>query len=1199
MQCPLCQTENPPTAASCTKCSTPLPLNDQTLDGAVPSGTLPAGTTPRGTSAWSVAVTPPPDAPYAQGEELVGTLLAERYEILALLGQGGMGAVYKARDTELGRLVALKLIRADLASNPEILRRFKQELILAREVTHRNVIRIFDLGQAKGFKFITMEFVEGRDLRAVLRERGKLSPEETVRIIAQVCRALESAHAAGVVHRDLKPQNIMLDAKDRVYVMDFGIAHSLETPGMTQTGALMGTPEYMSPEQAKGIKVDARSDLFALGIIFYEMLTGISPYKADTALATLLKRTQERPPPPAEVDPTIPKAISDVVMKCLEIDRDQRFSSAREILEDLGEEMPTSVRTVAPTLPPVISQAEEISPFVRYRTWIAGAAAIALFATLGIAFRGKIFPAKRAAPVEQASLAILPFRNASGDASLDWLGPSLADMLSTDVGQSARLRTISPDRLHQVLSDLRITPGTSIDPTMVGRIAEFSSADTVVWGQYARFGDQIRIDATLLDLKHNRRAPLKIQAASEKEIPGTVDGLAELIRKNLAVSSDVLKELKSSSFQPTSKSVLALRDYHQGVLLLREGKNLEAVKNFKAATREDPQFALAFSKLSETYANLGYDSEAEQSARRAVELSQSLAPAEKYAISASQARISKNYPKAIEAYENLAKISPDDTNVCSALGALYEDTGDFSKASEHYQKVLAANPKDIASLLATGRVDIKSGDSRASLDPLNRAFSLAIQVDNEEQKALILQALGIAYSDLNKPQEALQNYQQSLEIKRRLGQRKGIADSLNMIASVYEGLGKPALALTNIKEALKIYREIGDRQDVGTALINLGGFQHNRGKYDDALKLFKESLQIQRDLGNENDQALCLNNIGNSYAFKGDYDDARTYFEQALQLREKIKVPSDIADTLHNLGEVLMKMGHYDQALTRYLRALDLRREASDKSGAAKESDSLGILFAYQGRFGAALKAREEAMMGFRESQDRSYWMAETLGGYGNALAQVGRFDEAGKHLDQALSLARELKNASLTAEIIAWQGDNFRYKGDSKSAKSLYMQAEQIASKSSDRDLQIALQLKLADLSVAEGGSRSSIAGLQALADRAAGAGLKYMSIEASLSAAEAMIKTRGYAQARQVLENLLASSEKLGAQPLLAKSHLLLGTVLRMSGNVGDATREYQAAIQALNEMHKDAGDKFDGRADVKAMSAEATHWAGTSKS
>jgi len=1122
-----------------------------------------------------------------------GYLLGGRYEILDVLGEGGMGAVYKATDREVDRIVALKVIRPELASNPAIIQRFKQELILARQVTHRNVIRIYDLGEADSVKFITMEFVEGQDLRSLLSERGKLPPAEAVEIMQQVCHALEAAHTEGVIHRDLKPQNIMCDKSGRVIVMDFGLARTLEGEGMTQTGALIGTMEYMSPEQALGSQLDQRSDLYTVGLIFYELLTGKAPYKADSALASLLKRTQERATPLTDLDSTLPMSLSNLVSKCLERDANLRYGSAKALLADL-DRWQGHVAAASLAFPALGTWAQG-----RWR-WIGIAAAVVIVALAGLLLREKLFrqtTSQQQVPAKpEVSLAILPLRNASGDTALDWLGPSVADMLTTDVGQSARLRTISPDRLHQVLADLRIARDSAIDPTTLRRLAEFSGADTVVWGQYARFGDQIRIDATLHDLKHDRSVPLKIAGVAEKDIPGAVDRLAESIRQNLAVSPDVVKELKASSFQPSSKSVPALREYNQGVQLLREGKNLEAVKSFKAATAGDPQFALAFSKLAETYANLGYDSEAEQSARRAVELSESLTPAEKYAISASQARISKNYPKAIEAYENLAKISPDNSNVRSALGALYENTGDFSKAREQYQKVLAANPKDITSLLATGRVDIKSGDSQASLDPLNRALSLAVQVDNQEQRALILQALGIAYSDLNQPEEALHNYQQSLEIKRRLGQRKGIADSLNMIASVYEGLGKSALALTNVKEALKIYREIGDRQDVGTVLINLGWFQHNRGKYDDALKLFKESLQIQRDLGNENDQALCLNNIGNSYAFKGDYDDARTYFEQALQLREKIKVPSDIADTLHNLGEVSMKMGQYDQALTRYLRALDLRREASDKSGAAKESDSLGILFAYQGRFGAALKAREEAMMGFRESQDRSYWMAETLGGYGNALAQVGRFDEAGKHLDQALSLARELKNASLTAEIIAWQGDNFRYKGDSKSAKSLYMQAEQIASKSSDRDLQIALQLKLADLSVAEAGSRSSIAGLQALADRAAGAGLKYMSIEASLSAAEAMIKTRGYAQARQVLENLLASSEKLGAQPLLAKSHLLLGTALRMSGNVGDATREYQAAIQALNEMRKDAGDKFMGRADVKAMSVEATHWAGT---
>src|SRR6201998_203065 len=199
MQCTLCQAENPPTAVTCTKCSTPLPWNNPSLGATVSGGTLPPEAIPSSAAAWSIAVTSSSGAPGAEGELLVGTLLAERYEVLKLLGQGGMGAVYKARDTELERLVALKLIRPELASNPEILRRFKQELILAREVTHRNVIRIFDLGQAKGIKFITMEFVEGRDLRTVLRERGKLPPDEAVQIAAQIWQELEAAHAAGRV----------------------------------------------------------------------------------------------------------------------------------------------------------------------------------------------------------------------------------------------------------------------------------------------------------------------------------------------------------------------------------------------------------------------------------------------------------------------------------------------------------------------------------------------------------------------------------------------------------------------------------------------------------------------------------------------------------------------------------------------------------------------------------------------------------------------------------------------------------------------------------------------------------------------------------------------------------------------------------------------------------------------------------------
>jgi tetratricopeptide (TPR) repeat protein/predicted Ser/Thr protein kinase len=1198
MQCPLCQAENLPTAGICTKCSTPLPWNDQDLGATLGADdTLPEGPTPRSTYAWSVAVNPPADALPTQGEALIGVLLAERYEILELLGQGGMGAVYKARDTELERLVALKLIRPELASNPEILRRFKQELILAREVTHRNVIRIFDLGQAKGVKFITMEFVEGRDLRTLLKDKGKLSPDEAVQIIAQVCRALEAAHAAGVVHRDLKPQNIMLDAKERVYVMDFGIAHSLETPGMTQTGALLGTPEYMSPEQAKGMKVDARSDLFALGIIFYEMLTGGSPYKADTALATLLKRTQERPQPPADVDPTIPKAISDVVVKCLEIDREHRFSTAREILEDLGQEMPTSVRTIAPTIVPPAAAPEpvQVSLFERYRIWIAGVAAVVLLAALGVVFRGKIFPGsagKSAPPVEQASLAILPFRNASGDPSLDWLGPSLADMLSTDVGQSASLRTISPDRLHQVLADLQITANVTVDPAALRHIGEFSSADTVVWGQYAKFGDEIRIDATLQDLKRDRRVPLKIEGASEKDVPAAVDRLAESIRQNLSVSSDVLKELKATSFQPSTKSIPAMRDYNQGIALQRDGKSLEAEKQFEAAAMEDPGFALAYSKLAQSYMRLGYDSEAEQAAQKAVELSQNLPDNEKYLIAAMRAQTARNLPEAISAYSKLAKASPGNTDVQSALADLYEQSGDFAKASEYNQKLLAANPKDIIATLTMGRLAISSGKPQASLDPLNRALTLSVQLDNQEEKANSLHLIGHAYWQMNKPEEAVRYFQEELAIWRQLGQKHGIALSLNEMAKAQTQLGENKSALPNFQQALTIRREIGDKQGLGDTLMDMGNFYADRGEHDQALRIYKEALQIERDIGNENLQAGCLNNIGAVYFETAQYEDARAYYQQSLELYEKANVPREIAYTVHNLAETSVRIGQYDQAVSQYMRALDLRRSVDDTRGAAIESYTLGTMFDNQGRFGAAINSKQGALKTFRDLNDKTTWMVELAGGYGESLALAGRGEEAKTYFNDALSLARELKNDGLVSQTLAFQGDAAYYYGDSKAARALYGQALQAATRSKEPARILVAKVALARIAATEESPQQAISSLRQLAQQADEQGVPNISVECSISAAEAMIRSHDNPHAQQELERALLRTDKIGLKPLSAKAHYLLATILRASGNQSEAQQHYRDTLQLLDGMRQEAGaDKILERSDFKSMHDEAT--------
>ncbi len=1140
---------------------------------------------------------PPPSGPrtsriQASGPVLqTGDVLGGRYEILQLLGEGGMGAVYKARDRELDRFVALKLIRPELAANPSILARFKQELLLSREVTHKNVIRIFDLGDADGVKFITMEFVEGQDLRSLIQEKKKFPPEEAVELMQQVCRALEAAHTLGIIHRDLKPQNIMLDQTGRILVMDFGLARMVEGDGMTQTGALVGTMEYMSPEQALGKDLDQRSDLFSLGLILYELLTGKMPFKAESAVASLIKRNQEQAVPVSDHDGTIPRALSNIVSKCLERDPALRYQTATEFLQDLeiwqGKRaaatlrFPTSEKPWGQTVP---------------WHWIGGTAAVLALAIAGFLLRSQLSaPGPKATVTAPAvSLAILPFRNASGDPSVDWLGPSLADMLSSDVGQSARLRTVSPATLHQIFSDLRISSATVLDPATIGRVANFSSADRVVWGQYAKFGDQIRIDATLQDIKNDRAIPLKIDVASEKEIPGAIDRLAESIRQKLALPEDALKELKAASFQPSSKSIPALRDYSQGVASQREGKNLEAQKQFEAATKEDPTFALAFSRLAQTYSSLGYDSEAEQSAKKAVDLSQDLPEAEKYLISAIRFQATKDYPEAIKAYETLAKASPGNSDVQSALAGLYQDSGDLDKARDYYQKLLSANPKDIAATLDMGRIAIKSGDPQASLDPLNRAYSLAVQVNNQEQQATSLHLMAIAYRNLSKPEEVLRNEQQAITIWRRVGQKRGLAFSLNAMAAAQASLGKTKDAVSNFQEALAIRREIGDKRGLADTLIDMGNFSDERGDHDEALKMYKEALELERDIGNESLQATCLNNIGSVYSEKGQYEDALTYFQQVLQLREKSKVPQDIVESLHNLGQVSGGMGRYDQAISYYMRALDLRRSMNDSRGAALESYGLGELFDYQGRYGAAINSKQDALKTFRELKDKTYWMAEILGGNGESLILAGRGDEAKSPLDEALNLSRELKNDGMVAQTLGFQADALFYQGDYKAAHSLYEQALQAATRSKEADKILTAKVGMAEADVREKRGQQAIPSLRKAIEQLDNAGAKYASVECSIFMAEAMMQSHDYAHARQELQRALQLADKLGQRPLSVHAHYLLATIARNSADNTEAQDNYRSVILTLDAMKKEAGaEKLLQRSDLKLMYEDSSHW------
>jgi tetratricopeptide (TPR) repeat protein/predicted Ser/Thr protein kinase len=1117
-----------------------------------------------------------------------GDVLGGRYEILQMLGEGGMGAVYKAQDRELDRPVALKLIRPELASNPSILARFKQELLLSRQVTHKNVIRIFDLGDADGVKFITMEFVEGRDLRALIQEKRKFSPEEAVEIMHQVCQALEAAHSVGVIHRDLKPQNIMRDDSGRILVMDFGLARTVEGDGMTQVGALVGTMEYMSPEQALATPLDQRSDIFTAGLILYELLTGKMPFRADSALASLIKRTQERAVPISAHDSTLPVTLTSVVNKCLERDPALRYQTATEMLRDLdaweGNRAGATLGFHA-----------NVKPWGQTIPWplVMGLATVLLLGVVGYVFRGRLSSADKSTAAPALSLAVMPFQNASGDQSWDWLGPSLADMLSTDVGQSSQLRTISSDRVQQVFHDLRIAPNSVVDSSTLGRVAEFTNADTLVWGRFTKLGDQIRIDATVQDRKHSRTVQVKAEAANQQDLSAAVDRLAGQIRQNLSLSSDLVKELQGQSFKPTSTSVDALRDYNQGLQLLRQGNNLEAQKKLQAATTEDPQFAAAFSRLGEAYSSLGYDTEAEQAARRAVDLSQSLPLAQKLFIEASMARVTKDNPKAIAAYENLAKSFPDNLDVLFALGSLYEDAGDLDKARSYYGRMLA-DGKNLDALLAMGRVEIKAGNPQLGLDPLDKARHLAIDLDNQEQQALILQATGIAYRTMNKPAEALRNYEDSMAINQRLGQKRGVAASLVEIAGVQASLGNPDAALVAYNDALKIRREIGAKKDAGDTLIDLGDFYLERGQPDQALQAFKESLQIQRDAGDETYQALCLNNIATAYAQKGENEDALTYLQQAIQIREKQNVPGDIAETLHNLGETYSALGQYDQAMTSYMQGLDLYRKAGDNQGAAVMSRSMGLVFEYQGRLGPAVGALQDAVKAFRDLGDRSSTMADSLSELADALAKAGRGSESAKLLDEAQGLARGLKNDALLASVSNSQGDVAFYQGDFKAAKSSYEQALRLASRTSDKDVLLAAKLNLARLAVADGRSHSAIGDLKSLAQQADAQGRKYISVASSVLLADAMTKNKDYAAARQELQRSLGRSEKLGLRLESARIHYLLGTALRLSGNASEASSQYREAARMLDEIGKEQGaEHLIERFDLKTIDAESAQF------
>ena len=381
----------------------------------------------------------------------------------------------------------------------------------------------------------------------------------------------------------------------------------------------------------------------------------------------LLKRTQQQARPPIELDASIPPQVSSVVMKCLEKNRDQRYAEALDIVHDLGQQTLTTSRTALSAVPAIEAPPASPLPALRHRNLLIGiGAAVVVLAIVVVAFRARIFPGgptAQPATAPQTALAILPLRNASGDSSLDWLGPTLAELLRTDVGQSSSLYPVSSDRLQQIVSQVSFSPSAELDADALHRIAQFTGANLLVWGQYTKDGDRIHIDAKIEDLKKKRVTPLKADAAGDSTLLATVDQLADSLRGSLGLAPKAVQEMKAAAFRPTSNSIEAIRDYTAGMQLLRQRNQTEAAKQFLAATKADPSFALAYSRLGRTYSELGNEPLAEQAASTAMSLSGTLTPVEKYMIQAANGEVQNNYSRALDAYAKLvepdAQRSPD------------------------------------------------------------------------------------------------------------------------------------------------------------------------------------------------------------------------------------------------------------------------------------------------------------------------------------------------------------------------------------------------------------------------------------------------------------------------------------------------------------------------------------------------------------
>ena len=699
VKCPKCHSENPETKQFCADCGTQLP----------PSKDI----RPEVTETLHTPVR----------ELTTGSTFASRYQIIEELGHGGMGRVYKVFDTDIKEKIALKLLRPELALDKETVERFSNELKLARKISHRNVCRMFDLGKAEGTTFITMEFVPGEDLKKFIRKSGQLGAGRTVLIAKQVCEGLAEAHHLGIVHRDLKPQNIMVDEDGNARIMDFGIARSLRGKGVTGAGVMIGTPEYMSPEQVEGQEVDQRSDIYSLGVILFEMVTGHVPFEGDTPFTIGVKHKSERPRNPRELNSQLPEDLSQVILRCLEKDKAKRFQTAEELwtdLEKVEQGLPTTERIIAPKKS--FTSREITVKFNLKKLAVPLAAVIVLAAAAVILW--KFIPHKKApaAPKIENSIAVISFENQTGDKSYDYLQKAIPHLLITSLEQKGSVYVPTWERLRDILKQMGQGDKDLINSDLGFELCRREGVQALVLGRFVKAGNIFALDVNVLDVETKK---LLKSAGSKGQgvdsiLASQIDELSAEIWRGIGLSAagDQFASVKVANV--TTSSMEAYNLFLKADDELNRGHYEPGRQLLVKALELDPTFALAHDWLGFTYGAVGDAKAGREEYELAKKYSEKATEKERLYIEADYAgRVKYDRAAYVSLLEQLVRKYPREKQFHYDLGFVLRDT-DVPRATEEFNKAVELDPQFGAVLNDLGRIYRKTGDYEKAIETYRR-----------------------------------------------------------------------------------------------------------------------------------------------------------------------------------------------------------------------------------------------------------------------------------------------------------------------------------------------------------------------------------------------------------------------------------------------------------------------------------------------